>query len=264
MCGRFTISKTEEELERRFAATFYTKVLEARYNIAPTRRTPVITDADPDHIQAYRWGLVPFWAKDPGIGARMINARIETVGEKPAFRSAFRKRRCLVLADGWYEWKLIGKRKQPFRILRKDREAFAMAGLWESWKPKNEKNGSDGGGAANGKAQSTDRGTKSANAAGLPLDEEGRLHSFTIITQPAVEAIAHIHDRMPSVLLPEHERTWLEEALPDEDLRQLLVPFPGDQLEAYPVSTAVNNARNEAEELLEEVDPEQPTEGLFG
>ena len=202
----------------------------------PSSPTPT-----PSHIQAYRWGLVPFWAKDAGIGARMINARIETVAEKPAFRSAFRKRRCLVLADGWYEWRAVGKRKQPFRIVRKDREAFAMAGLWENWSPKDE-----------------------TQKNGLPLDAEGVLHSFTIITQPAVPSIAHVHDRMPSLLLPEHEKTWLEEALPDEDLRQLLVPFPEELLEAYPVSMAVNNARNEGEELLAEVDPEQPTEGLFG
>ena len=256
MCGRFTISKTEEELEKRFGADFYTKVLEARYNIAPTRRTPVITADDPDHIQLFHWGLVPFWAKDTGIGARMINARVETVGEKPAFRRAFRRRRCLVLADGWYEWKpaasgegpspaaASGRRakappKQPYRIARRDREAFAMAGLWETWNP-------DG---------MTDA-----------RDPARDWHSFTIITRPALPSLEAIHDRMPALLTRAHERYWLAppaEGAEEEDMRQLLIPYPEEALEAYPVSTAVNNARHEAPELLERVDPDQPTEGLF-
>ncbi len=214
MCGRFTISKTEEELEKRFGASFYSRVLEARYNIAPTRFSPVITAEDPRQFQFFRWGLIPFWAKDASIGARMINARSESVVEKPAFRQAFERRRCLVIADGWYEWQKIGNHKQPFRILKRNGDAFAMAGLWERWK--------------------------------VPVPNEQHpqddLHSFTIITKAALPGITHIHDRMPAVLLPETERLWLDPELPPSDLMGLLHSCPDEALRAYKVSAAVNNA----------------------
>ncbi len=237
MCGRFTISKTEQELEKRFGANFYTRVLEARYNIAPTRNSPVITAGEPATFQFFRWGLVPFWAKDPSVGLRMINARQETLQEKPAFRNAWLHRRCLVIADSWYEWLPLGKRKQPYRLLRTDREAFAFAGLWETWSPAHK---------------------------GENRDPAQDLHSFTIITCPAPGSIAHIHDRMPAILLPDHERLWLDHSLPAREVEQLMMPYPEDELTYYPVSDAVNNARNEDRRLLEPVDPGAPDFGLFG
>ncbi|MBI1193159.1 MAG: SOS response-associated peptidase [Bacteroidetes bacterium] len=224
MCGRFTITKTEQELEKRFGANFYTRVLEARYNIAPTRNSPVLTAEKPFEFQFYRWGLIPFWAKDPSIGLKMINARQDTLAEKPAFRNALQQRRCLVIADSWYEWVVVGHRKQPYRILRKDREAFAFAGLWESWNP-----------AAHAETR-------------VP---EQTIHSFTIITAPALKSIASIHDRMPALLLPSVERNWLDPTRSATEAMELLQPYPETELEYYPVSEAVNNARNEDPRLIE-------------
>jgi len=225
MCGRFTITKTEQELERRFGANFYSRVLEARYNIAPTQLSPVLTAEKPFDFQFYRWGLIPFWAKDLSIGLKMINARQETVTEKPAFRSALQQRRCLVIADSWYEWVTVGKRKQPYRILRKDREAFAFAGLWERWNPA---------------PQDQNR------------DPDRDIHSFTIITTAALPSLAAVHDRMPALLLPCDERNWIDMACPADQALQLLQPYPEADLTFYPVSDAVNNARNEDVRLLDE------------
>jgi putative SOS response-associated peptidase YedK len=224
MCGRFTITKTEQELEKRFGANFYSRVLEARYNIAPTRLSPVLTAEKPFEFQFFRWGLIPFWAKDPSIGLKMINARQETLVEKPAFRNALQQRRCLVVADSWYEWVVSGKRKQPYRLLRKDRDAIAFAGLWESWNPA---------------------------VQGQNRDPQKTIHSFTIITAPALPAIASIHDRMPAILLRSDERNWLDPAASAEEAVSLLQPYPETELEFYPVSDAVNNARNEDARLVE-------------
>ncbi len=224
MCGRSSLTKTEKELEQRFRATFYSEDLERynplpRYNIAPTQLHPVITQEDPGHFHMYRWGLVPFWAKDIKIGVKMINARIETLAEKPAFKYAFQKRRCLVPFDGYYEWLRQDGHKIPYRICRKDREAFATAGLYETWK------------APDGKD----------------------VHSFTVITREADPAIAHIHDRMPFMLEPEHERAWLDAAIPARDLLFSLPPIPGEDLEYYEVSTRVNKATEEDAELVKPV-----------
>ena len=232
MCGRFTITKTEQELEKRFDASFSSKVLEARYNVAPTQLSAVITHDEPEAVQLFRWGLVPFWAKDLGIGARMINARCETVSEKPAFKDAYRKRRCLVLADGYYEWIKRGKEKIPHRIQFRDQAPFAMAGLWERWKPK--------------------------------TLEADTVQTFTIITVPAAKSVEHIHDRMPAILSREQERLWLDLDLPEKEAEQLLLPYPEDELQYYTVSKKVNSTRNESKELLEPVnypeEEERPTQ----
>lgn len=227
MCGRFTISKTEQELEKRFGARFYSRVLEARYNVAPTQNCPVITDRHPDEIRLYRWGLVPIWAKDVRIGSRFINGRSETLTKKPAFKDAFQRRRCLVLADGYYEWKTIGGRKVPHRIQVEGGEAFAMAGLWERWNP-----------APKGES----------------WDAERTVHSFTIITVPAAARVEGIHDRMPAILPREQERLWLDGELPEEESRRLLLPYADEALSYYTVSTAVNKVDNEDPSLLEPVD----------
>jgi putative SOS response-associated peptidase YedK len=235
MCGRFTISKSEIELEKRFQANFYSKVLEARYNIAPTQQAALITGEKPDEIQLYQWGLIPFWAKTPAIGAKMINARSETIREKPAFKNSMQKRRCIVLADGWYEWKRTGKgktaEKTPYRITLKNGEAFAMAGVWSTWNP-------------------AQKGEES--------DPAKTIHSFTILTQNAVSNIADIHDRMPVLLLPEQERLWIDHDINDAEIAKLMTPYPQDELAFYTVSSDVNNTRNQDISLLDKVEPPKP------
>jgi putative SOS response-associated peptidase YedK len=168
------------------------------------------------------WGLVPKWAKERAIGNRMINARAETLAEKPSFRDAFKKRRCLVLADGWYEWQVAAGGKQPWFIRRKDARPFAFAGLWERWKD-----------PANG----------------------AQLESCTIVTTDAAESIRKIHERMPVMLADADSDRWLDTAFSDtEKLSELLVPFDPKALEAWPVSREVNAPRNQGPELIERAD----------
>ena len=164
-----------------------------------------------------RWGLIPFWAKDPKIGARMINARSETVAEKPAFRNALKKRRCLVLADGYYEWQKTPVGKRPYRIIMKSGEPFAMAGLWETWK-----------------------------------DPQGNVvPSCTIITTAANDFLAPIHNRMPVILPRESEELWLDPGVDDATLlTDLLIPYPDKRINAYEVSTIVNYAGNVSPEVI--------------
>ena len=138
MCGRSSLTKTEKEIEERFKATFYSEELERynplpNFNVAPTHMHPVITSQDPNHFHLFKWGLVPFWSKDNKSGAKMINARIETIAEKTAFKSLLNSKRCIVPMDGFYEWKTEGKNKVPFRIVTKDQAIFAVAGLWDCW-----------------------------------------------------------------------------------------------------------------------------------
>jgi len=223
MCGRASLTKVEKELEERFHATFYREDIERynplpNFNVAPTHYHPVITNEDPDHFHPFRWGLVPFWAKDEKIGYKMINARVETLNEKPSFRQALQRRRCLVPFDGFYEWKKTDGTKQPFFIHRKDSGLFAMAGLWEKWK---------------------DPGS------GTPL------FTFTLITLDASPLIGKLHDRMPAMLLPEEEELWLDREMPPEEALKLIRPYPDELLEIYPVSTSVNNVRNNDPSLLE-------------
>ncbi len=220
MCGRFSTTKKEEKLEERFNAKFYTETIEKRYNIAPTQRNPVITNHDPDRIKLLRWGLIPFWAKDPAIGNKMINARAETLLEKPSFKNLVAKKRCLVLADSFYEWKKTPGGKIPFRIVLQNEEPFAFAGLWDSWK-----------------------------------DPEGEmLHTFTIITVPPNELMESIHNRMPAILLPEHESLWIDPKLGAPDVMDLLNPYPADDMKAYTVSTLVNSPANDVPEVVAPVD----------
>ena len=223
MCGRSSLTKTEKELEERFRATFYTEDLERynplpNYNVAPTQMHPVITQEEPRIIHLYRWGLIPFWAKDMKIGAKMINARIETLEEKPAFRNALQKRRCIVPFDGYYEWKKTPEGKIPYRIKLKSTEIFTIAGLYESWKS----------------------------------PERKTIHSFTLITRDADPAIAQIHDRMPMILHPEHEKLWLDPDIPAHDLLHL-DPTPGKDLMYYRVSDRVNNVRENDAGLVDAV-----------
>jgi len=218
MCGRFTLRTPSNVLLEQFLLSVEPE-LAPRYNIAPTQPVAVVR-LDPHRegrqLAMLRWGLIPSWAKDPAMGNRMINARGETVAEKPAFRSAFKRRRCLVLADGYYEWQKRGREKQPYHIRLRDDRPFAFAGLWETWK-----------GVADG-----------------PLT--GPIESCTIITMAANELTREIHDRMPVILHPKDHDLWLDPAVQDRDrLTPLLRPFDSDRMIAEPVSSHVNNPRND-------------------
>jgi len=190
------------------------------FNCAPSQRLPVITNKAPGKLSFLQWGLIPFWAKDPKIGFKLINARAESLAEKPAFRQAFEKRRCLIPANGFYEWRKSDK--TPFRIFLKDEKFFAMAGIWESWK-----------------------------------DAEGRaIHTFSIITTTANSLMENIHDRMPVILHPENEEAWLKEDNISH-LHKLLLPFSSRVMEAYPISKKVNSPKNKGADIIEPVHIEE-------
>lgn len=218
MCGRFSIMLEPADYREEMEIADFPEDFMPRYNVAPTQ--PVLAILDPDRRQAewLRWGLVPSWAKDPSIGSRMINARAETLQEKPSFRSAFLRRRCAILADGFYEWQKPsgGKgRSQPFYIRRADRRPFAFAGLWDVWKP----------------------------AEGEPL------RTCTIITTGPNSLLAPIHDRMPVILDRSTLWNWLQPAEPAA-LQSLLRAYPPERMEVYPIGLLVNNARLDTAEII--------------
>lgn len=225
MCGRSSLTVTEKELEARFNASFYSEDLERynpipNYNMAPSQKLPVITDSDPGQINLFRWGLIPFWAKDDKIGYKMINARSETVASKPAFRQALQKRRCLWPIDGYYEWMKKGKEKIPYRVTLKDGGIYSVAGLWEVWK-----------------------------------NPDGEtINSFTVLTRQASPSMEYLHNRMPILLPREKEKIWLEESLDPVAYLDEIPSYGTDQLRVYRVSQQVNNVRNNKKELIEQVD----------
>lgn len=219
MCGRFSIFADPERLAERFNATAPAEGLVPRYNAAPTQDLPVLLNQGDRVIQLLRWGLVPFWAKDPSIGNRMINARSETLAEKPSYRTALRKRRCLVLADGFYEWQKVPGGKVPMRVALKSGEPFAFAGLWETW----------------------------------DAPDGDLLRTFTIITTSPNDLVAPIHNRMPVILLPEYEAVWMDNAAHQEAWLDLLRPYPADLLTAYPVSTRVNSPSNDDPSIVQPI-----------
>ena len=224
MCGRYSVVIDDEKLKEHFSRAIQLPPggLPTNYNVAPTEENPVIADAEPDQVQLFTWGLVPFWADDRKIGSRMINARSEGIEDKPAFRQAIRKRRCLVLADSFYEWKREGKQKMPYRILPADGSLLVMAGIWEKWSPKTE-------------------------------EETEPLYTYSIITGTPNADVQPLHDRMPMLLLDESQQSrWLDPDLPLPQVLELLQPPPDGVLECYPVSRAVNNVRNNGPELHEE------------
>ncbi len=221
MCGRYSLKADIAQLAMRFEFAADEVVHEPAYNIAPTQQVLTVTNDEERHAEYMRWGLIPFWAKDAKIGYRMINARGETVAEKPSFRTAFRRRRCLILADGFYEWQKLGsKQKRPMRITLKSGEPFAFAGLWEIWK-----------------------------------DPEGEtVKSCTIITTSANEILRPIHDRMPVILPPEMESFWLDKEIDDPiALTSVIAPYPDSEMEAFEVSPLVNNTRNKVPEVMSPV-----------
>jgi putative SOS response-associated peptidase YedK len=225
MCGRYVAAAPPSEIAKYFAAAppaETEKVLEPSYNVAPTNEVYAVVERNDERVlDHFRWGLVPFWAKDIAIGSKMINARAEGIATKNAYRHAFRKQRCLIPADGFFEWKKIEgeKRKQPMYIHRVDGEPLAFAGLWETW-----------------------RGP----------DRDGEpLYTCTIITTSANETMAPVHDRMPVILPPDLWEKWLDPEIQDTDeLVRYLQPAPASLLTLYPISTAVNNVRNKGVELL--------------
>ena len=221
MCGRYSLKADIAQLAMRFEFAADEAIHEPAYNIAPTQQVLTVTNDGERRAGYMRWGLIPFWAKDAKIGYRMINARGETVAEKPSFRTALRKRRCLILADGFYEWqKLGGKQKRPMRIVLKSGEPFAFAGLWETWK-----------------------------------DPEGELiKSCTIITTAANDYLQPIHDRMPVILPRESESFWMDKDVEDPlALTSVIAPYPDDEMDAFEVSTLVNNTRNKGSEVIDPV-----------
>lgn len=215
MCGRFTLIDIEDIRER-----FKTEPinLKPNYNVAPTQDVPVIIN---DQLSMFRWGLIPFWAKDSTIGNKMINARAETVDEKPSFNHSLQRKRCLIVADGFYEWKKEGSTKRPHRITLKSKELFGFAGLWDTWK-----------------------------------SPTGDINSCTIITTTPNDLMAGIHNRMPVILSRDAEQIWLDQSVVESGfLKSLLVPYSAELMMAYEVSTLVNSVKNNGPECLEPVGP---------
>jgi len=219
MCGRFTLTVNPAELQQAFENYTFPATFAPRFNIAPTQ--PILAIPNDDRFKAdfFIWGLIPMWAKDPSIGSRMINARAETLAEKPAFRGSLKHKRCLILADGFYEWKTgpNGKTKTPYFIHMNDRKPFAFAGLWDSW------NSPDG----------------------------SQVKSCTIITTEPNDLMSLIHNRMPAILHPRDYSKWLDPAAQTpESLQPLIKPFSADAMSAYPVSALVNKPANDMPELV--------------
>ncbi len=241
MCGRFTLHHSTEEVAGRFGAQKILFPLEARYNIAPSQPVAaILRQGDERVLDALKWGLVPFWADDPEIGNRMINARAETLREKPSFKRVLQRKRCLIPADGFYEWSKSGssdkslQTKTPLHIKMRSSELFAFAGLWDEWRPKGDK-------------------------------ESTPLRTCTLITSTPNELISHMHHRVAVILNPEFEEAWLDPDLDDADeLLQMLKPYESEALEMYPVSRRVNAPAFDEESCIAPVKEEDEQSSLFG
>jgi len=222
MCGRFTLTVDQDELSERYGCPIIVPDYRPRYNVAPSQIMPVVVeDKGQRHIEMMKWGLVPHWAKDGKMGNRLINARMETVAEKPAFRDSLQNRRCIVPADGYYEWMMEGQGKRPLRIVLETGGLFGFAGLWDKW-----------------------------------INEEGQaVWTFSILTTAPVKSIGYIHNRMPFILRRKDEEYWLGER---RKITALEAPEflgrlkPEEKLRAYPVSGLVNSPAHESPELIEQ------------
>lgn len=226
MCGRYTLHQDSENLATRYKLSSKPESIRDNFNVAPAHFMPIIVEEDgKPKLEMMKWGLVPVWAKDPNIGYKMINARSESIFEKPAWRSVILKKRCLIPADGFYEWKKFmtdeKERKQPFYIHPKQEEIFSFAGVWEAWK-----------------------------------DSENNIwKTYSIITTEPNKEMSSIHDRMPVILHPEDESSWLESSRVTRDsIEPLLRPLEDGALEMYKVSTDVNTVKNNDEHLLVALD----------
>ncbi len=221
MCGRFVLFSSLEEIREAFAVQQVRYKVESSYNVAPTQTVAVVVQRDGvNTLEKMRWGLIPAWAKDPAIGSRMINARAETVGEKPSFKRPLKDRRCLVVANGFYEWQKTGQAKIPMFIRLKSGQPFGFAGLYDVW-----------------------------------TSPEGEaVASCTIITTSANDLMQPIHDRMPVILPRSQQSTWLDPAIQHAaDVLPLLVPYSAADMEAYPVSRSVNSPENNSPDLIRAV-----------
>ena len=222
MCGRFTLKTPREAITKQFGVEI-DEELAPRFNITPAQSVDAIRMARAGNgreIVRLKWGLIPSWAKDAGIANKLINARSETLSEKPSFREAFKRRRCLVVADGFFEWDKKGKTRRPFYFQLKNERPFAFAGLWDRW------TGQDG----------------------------DRVETCTIITTTPNELLARVHDRMPVILPPEVYNTWLDEDVRNtEACKELLCPYPSSEMISYPVGTLVNSPQHQGAELIKGV-----------
>ncbi len=224
MCGRFTLASSTEAVRDQFPGLQVPEPLDPRYNIAPSQPIPTVLNQDLRQLSWPRWGLIPHWAKDPAIGHKLINARAETLTQKPSFRDPLRRQRCLVLADGFYEWRSVGRRKIPLYIHLRSQQPFAFAGLWDRWR-----------------------------------NPQGEwITSVTVVTTEPNDLIQRIHTRMPVILAPAAYDLWLspQERSPQdlEDLTALLRPYPAEAMQAYPVSTQVNDPQHDQPDCIQSVE----------
>lgn len=223
MCGRATLAKKPKAIEKRYKATFEVAELADKnslpnYNIAPTHWHPVLTNESENALRFFKWGLIPSWAKEAKIASHLINARVETILEKPAFK-CIHQQRCLVPYDGFYEWKKVGKSRIPYRIILPNTPIFSVAGIWETW----------------------------TNSVGTTIP------TFTVLTQAPNELMQRIHNRMPAILSPNEEIIWLDNGLPIQEVLSIIKPYPSELMKAYRVSSQVNKVKVNKPELLEEV-----------
>lgn len=217
MCGRFSLAKTKEDLQKRFSVSIKSS-FQPQYNIAPMQSCAVITNAAPGEMQFFQWGLIPSWSIDRTTAMNMINARAESVYQKIPFKHIVRNQRCLVPSDGFFEWRKEGKNKVPYRFNLNSEEPFCFAGLWDSWK--NEENGET-------------------------------IHSFTIITTEANKLVKSVHERMPVILRKDLEKLWIAEELTENQAESLLRPYDSELMYSYAVHRAVNDARNNTPECIQ-------------
>ncbi|MCH6199912.1 SOS response-associated peptidase [Aquiflexum sp. LQ15W] len=221
MCGRYSLSKSKIELEERFQAEMLAD-FKPRYNVAPTQLVPVITSESPKGFSFFYWGITPDFAKNKPVSQKFINAKAETVNEKISFKSSFEKRRCLIPADGFYEWKKLGKKtKVPYRFTMANNEAFAFAGIWEEYE-----------------------------------NEKGEInHTFLILTTEPNRLVAEVHDRMPVILKKEDEKKWLDKYSTESNLIQMLTTYSADDMLSYTVSPLVNQVHNDSPGIIRKTSP---------
>ena len=227
MCGRFQLSVKGKHISERFNVEVFDEMYSPNYNCSPSQELPVITNQELEKLNYFKWGLVPFWSKDPKIGIKLINARAETIVEKPAFKTAFSQRRCLIPVNGFFEWKKQGKQKVPYRVFLKSEELFAIAGIWEIWKDAEDKS----------------------------------LHTFSILTTSPNSLMKEIHSRMPVILNKNDEQAWLFEK-DEKYFRKLLQPFDALKMDAYQVSSKLNSPANNTSEIIERVEDVQGSLGF--
>jgi len=221
MCGRYSLSKSKIDLEERFQAEMLAD-FKPRYNIAPTQLVPVITSDSPKGFSFFYWGITPDFGQNKPVSQKLINAKAETVNEKISFKSSFQRRRCLVPADGFFEWKKLGKKtKIPHRFTLRDEDLFSFAGIWEEYE------------SISGEIQ----------------------HTFLILTTTPNEIVSEIHDRMPVILSRENEKKWLDKYSSESELLKMLQPYPAESMITYPVSPLVNSVQNDSPGIIRKTSP---------